>query len=119
MSWWRITIPLDRLRQTSSRSGPGRRRRARGFRRRGRAVRSQSRRRISGWVRVSQGFVAQPKPLGDALSKILDEYVGVGGHLAGDLDAFGLLEVEGDTSLVAMVGFEISVASGGQAPVNP
>ena len=62
-----------------------------------------------GRVDLFQIVVADAQPFGDALAKILDEHIRLGGELAHDLAALGVLEVERDAALVAIHALEVGV----------
>ena len=66
------------------------------------------------WVPGSQCRRVETEPGGHALAEVLHEDVGVLRQALHDLDAGGLLQVDGQTLLVPVVGLEVEVRSPGE-----
>ena len=60
----------------------------------------------------AERLVVEPEPRGDTLAEVLHEHVALGRQLADDLARFGLLQVEREALLVAVVGLEVEIARG-------
>src|SRR5262249_50366732 len=56
-----------------------------------------------------QGLIVESQSLSDALAEILHEHVALRGQAIDDLACFGPFQVERDTLLVFVVGFEIKI----------
>jgi hypothetical protein len=74
---------------------------------------------VAGRVRVDQARVAraqvvraEAEPVGDALAEVLHEHVGDRGEPVHDLARLGLLEIEREALLVAVVRLEVEVQLG-------
>src|SRR5262249_15524624 len=62
-------------------------------------------------VMLFQRLVVESQSLRDALAEILHEYVALGGQAVEDLASLGPFQIERDTLLVFVVGFEIEIAA--------